>query len=384
MEIYLDNSATTRVCEKAVSEMSRCFSQVYANPSSKHRAGFEAELEIKNAAKIIADILHCHESEIIFTSGGTESDNLAIFGAAKAKARYGRHFITTQIEHPAVIMPFKELERQGCEVTYLPVDHEGCVSVNDVKNALRDDTVLVSVMMVNNETGSRQPVEEIGAMLKKQAGNTLFHVDAVQGFGQYPIRPAACGIDMLSVSAHKLHGPKGAGFLYVSKNVRIAPMLFGGGQQKDMRPGTQNVPGIVGMAAAAGELYTGLKERVAFEYHLKNILIKKLLEIDGVRINGQEPLKGAPHIISASFEGIRSEVMLHALEEKGIYVSSGSACASNHPGLSGTLRAMGIDEKSINGTIRFSLCGYNTEEEIEITAKAVGELAATLRKYVRK
>lgn len=384
MEVYLDNSATTKVCPAAADAALRVMRETFANPSSKHRAGFLAERELKEAAKIIAGSLHCSEKELIFTSGGTESDNMAIFGTAASRARKGRHFITTGIEHPAVLMPFAELEKQGCEVTYLRVSSEGLVSVESVKNALRPDTVLVSVMMVNNETGSRQPVEEIGTMLKKEAPDVYFHVDAVQGFGKYRIKPAVCGIDMLSVSAHKIHGPKGIGLLYVRNGVRVSPLLYGGGQQRDLRPGTENVPGIAAMAAAVSDIYSDFDNKIRREYNLKKRLTEGLLSMEGVTVNGQSLPAGAPHIVSASFEGIKSEVLLHALEERGIYVSSGSACASNHPGLSGTLKAMGLTDAAINGTIRFSLCADNNEEEIDYTLNALGELLPALRRFVRK
>lgn len=382
MNIYLDNSATTKVHPEVVSAMNKIYLEEFGNPSSKHAMGFEAEKIMRAAIASIAKTLHAKESEILITSGGTESDNMAIFGTARAKVRVGKHIITTRIEHPAVSNPIIELEKQGFDVTYLEVDSEGVVTVDAVREALREDTILVSIMMVNNEIGTREPIEEIGAMLKKEAPNAYFHVDAVQGYGKYKIRPADIGIDLMSVSSHKIHGPKGIGFLYIRDGVRVLPLLYGGGQQKDRRPGTENVPGIVGMSKAAELIYEDFDEKISHMKNLRDRLKEGISKIEDVRLNG--PADGAPHIVSASFAKISSEVLLHALEDKGIYVSSGSACASNHPGISGTLKAIGVEDEYINGTIRFSMCADNTEEEIDEVIRVLEELVPQLRRFTRK
>ncbi len=390
-EIYLDNAATTRVypsvCEKMVEVMARD----YGNPSSLHMKGFAAEQYVKESRKTIASILKVDEKEIVFTSGGTESNNMAIIGAAMANKRRGKHLITTAIEHASVYNPFIWLEEQGFEVTYLPVERHGIVSLEALEAAIREDTILVSVMAVNNEIGTVQPLDEIGGIIKKKSPEILFHVDAIQGFGKIEIYPSKLRIDLMSVSGHKLHGPKGIGFLYIKNKVKVRPLILGGGQQKDMRSGTENVPGIAGLGEAAKEVFKDFSKKQESLYALREQLVNRLEQMDGVRINGfahrvskvNLHQGAAPHVVSASFENIRAEVLLHALEERGIYVSSGSACSSNHPAISGTLRAIGVEKKYLDATIRFSLCYDTTEEEINICCEVLEALLPMLRRFTR-
>ncbi len=383
MEVYLDNAATTRCFPGAAELMCRIMTEDYGNPSSMHKKGVEAERYLREAKKIIADNLRVGEKELYFTSGGTESDNLALMGCAHANRRAGRHLVTTCIEHPAVLNTMKHLEEEGFEVTYLPVDEYGVVRPEDLEAALREDTILVSVMYVNNELGSVQPIREIGELLGKRKKKILFHVDAVQAYGKYRIRPKKLGVDLLSVSGHKIHGPKGIGFLYVGEQVKIRPILFGGGQQKDLRSGTENVPGIAGLGEAVRESYTDFDAKIDRMYALRERLLRGIEAMEDTAVNGKRGRESAPHVVSAGFAGIRAEVLLHALEEKGIYVSSGSACASNHPALSSTLKAIGVKRELLDSTLRFSLSEFTTEEEITYCLKALGELLPVLRRFTR-
>lgn len=384
MEIYFDNSATTPVFPVVRETMMRTLEADFGNPSSMHRKGMDAEHYVREAKARIARTLKVEEKEILFTSGGTESNNLAIMGVASAHSRQGKHLITTAIEHPSVSATMHHLEEQGYQVTYLPVNHEGKISLTDLENAITDETILVSVMMVNNEIGTREPIEEIGALVKKKNPQTLFHVDAIQGYGKYQIRPKKWNIDLLSVSGHKIHGPKGVGFLYIRDKIKINPIVFGGEQQKGLRSGTENVPGIAGLGAAAEEIYRDHDARIEKLYRCKERMVNGLKSLENVTVNGPAPREGAPHVISASFAGIRSEVLLHALEERGIYVSAGSACASNHPGLSSTLIAIGLDSRLLDCTLRFSFSIFTTEEEVDETLQALAELLPFLRRFTRK
>ena len=384
MEAYFDNSATTKVldCVKDAVVDAMCVN--YGNAAAKHRKGVEAENLIREAKKAIADTLKVQEKEILFTSGGTESNNTALIGTALANRRAGKHLITTGVEHPSIYNTMSFLEEMGFEVTYLPVDHLGHISLEDLEKAIREDTVLVSVMYVNNEVGAVEPIEAISQCIKKKNPKTLFHVDAIQAYGKYKIRPKKQGIDLLSVSGHKIHAPKGVGFLYIRDGVKIRPILFGGGQQKGMRSGTENVPGCVGLGVAAREAYKDFDARIEKLYTLREHLIAGLKPLGGVTINGSEDRTNAPQIVSASFEGVRSEVLLHALEDKGVYVSSGSACSSNHPGISGTLKGIGVKKELLDSTIRFSLGDLNVEEEVDYAIGVLGELLPVLRRYQMK
>jgi cysteine desulfurase len=364
--------------------MTHIMCEDYGNPSSMHTKGVESEKYIRHAKEIIAKTLKVQEKEILFTSGGTESDNIALIGGAMANHRAGRHIITTRIEHPAILQTCAYLEEQGFEVTYLPVDGKGVIRLSDLEKSMRRDTIIVSIMHTNNEIGSVQPIEEAGAIIKRMNPNTLFHVDAVQGFGKYKIYPKRMNIDLLSVSAHKIHGPKGVGFLYINEKAKVRPIIFGGGQQKGMRSGTENVPGIAGMAMAVEKVYDNLEAKTDYLYALKDQFIQGVTQIDGIKLNGPySDRAGAPHVVSVSIQGIRSEVMLHALEDKGIYVSAGSACASNKPAISATLKAIGVEKQYLDSTLRFSFSLFTTMEEIDYTINCMKELIPTLRRYTR-
>jgi cysteine desulfurase len=383
MEAYLDNSATTRCSEAAKNKMVEALTVDFGNPSSMHMKGVEAEKYVKEAATAIAKTLRCQEKEIVFTSGGTESNNLAIIGTALANQRAGRHIITTSVEHASVKNTMRFLEEEGFEITYLPVDANGEISLEDLKRELREDTILVSMMMVNNEIGALEPIENAGEIIKNHNPATVFHVDAIQAYGKFQIIPKRMHIDLLSVSGHKIHGPKGIGFLYTKEKTKIRPISFGGDQQKGMRSGTINVPGIAGLGVAAAEAYAHLAENAEHMYELKAYFADKLQQIGDVTINGKAGHDSAPQIISASFLGVRSEVLLHSLEDRNIYVSAGSACSSNHPSQSGTLLNIGLDHAHQESTLRFSFCPETTREELDYTYGVLEELLPMLRRYTR-
>lgn len=383
MEVYLDNSATTKCLPQVAELMTKIMCEDYGNPSSMHRKGVESEKYIRYAREIIAKTLKVQDKEILFTSGGTESDNIALIGTAIANCRAGNHIITTRIEHPAVLQTCAYLEEQGFNITYLPVDANGIISLSDLKSAMTKQTILVSIMHTNNEIGSLQPIAEAGELIKCMNPQTVFHVDAVQGFGKFRIYPKKMKIDLLSVSAHKIHGPKGVGFLYINEKIKIKPITYGGGQQRGMRSGTENVPGIAGMALAVEEIYNNFDAKIDYLYALKDRFIKGLSAIEGVRVNGLTKRDSAPHVVSVSIQGIRSEVLLHALEDKGIYVSAGSACASNKPAISSTLKAIGVEKQYLDSTLRFSFSMFTTEEEIDYTLQQMCVILPMLRKYTR-
>lgn len=384
MEVYLDNSATTRCLPSVAKLMTKIMCEDYGNPSSMHTKGIESEKYLRYAKEVIAKTLKVQEKEILFTSGGTESDNIALIGTALANSRAGKHIITTKIEHPAVLQTCAFLEEQGFQVTYLPVDANGVIRLADLEKAMTRQTILVSIMHTNNEIGSLQPIEEAGVLIKRLNPNTIFHVDAVQGFGKFRIFPKKLNIDLLSVSAHKIHGPKGVGFLYINEKIKVKPIIYGGGQQKGMRSGTENVPGIAGMALAIEESYHDLDAKMEYLYELKRKFIQGISQLEGIKINGLTGLDSAPHIISVSVQGVRSEVMLHALEERGIYVSAGSACASNKPATSATLKAIGVEKQYLDATLRFSFSNETTEEEVRMALKAMYEIVPMLRRYTRR
>lgn len=382
-EVYLDNSATTRVFDSVRDVMVQAMMADYGNTSSRHMKGVEAENYIKSAREEIAKSLKVKDKEIIFTSGGTESNNMALIGVAMANKRAGNHLITSGIEHASIYNTMIFLEEQGFRVTYLPTDHNGHVSLDALREAICDETILVSVMYVNNEMGAVEPIEEIAKIIKEKKSKAYFHVDAIQGYGKYVIRPKKMGIDLMSVSAHKIHGPKGVGFLYVDEKVKIKPIIFGGGQQKNMRSGTENVPGCAGMGMAVKEMYTNHEAKVEQIYALKERMVKGLQEIEGVTVHGLTGRDSAPQIVSAGFEGVRAEVLLHALEDRGVYVSSGSACSSNHPGISGTLKGIGVKDSLLDSTLRFSFGLFNTEEDVDYCLAQLRELLPMLRRYRR-
>lgn len=384
MEAYLDNSATTFVFDSVRDVMVRTMTADFGNPSSLHRKGVEAERYVKTARETIARQLKAEEKEIVFTSGGTESNNMALLGAAFANRRSGNHIITTGIEHASVANPVKFLAEQGFRVTYLPVDERGVVRLEALEEALDEETILVSVMYVNNEIGSVQPVDEIAKLVHAKNPQILFHVDAIQAFGKYVIRPKREGIDLLSVSGHKIHGPKGSGFLYIRDRAKVQPLILGGDQQKGMRSGTENVPGIAGLGEAVTQVYQDHEARVETLYGLRERLVEGFSGIEGARVNGPRGREGAPHIVSVSFAEVRAEVMLHALEEKGIYVSSGSACSSQHnKTYSATLTGIGLPKELLDCTVRFSFSIFTTKEEIDYTLEVLERLVPMLRKYRR-
>ena len=383
MEAYFDNSATTRCYPEVAEIVVKTMTEDFGNPSAMHLKGVEAEKYVREAAQILAKILKVNEKEIIFTSGGTESNNLALFGGADANKRSGNHIITTSVEHAAVGQPAERLEQMGYEVTIVPVDHRGVVQLEALEKALRPDTILVSTMYVNNEVGAVMPVEEIAKLVHEKSPKALYHVDAIQAFGKYRIYPKKAGIDMLSVSSHKIHGPKGVGFLYINEKARIQPQILGGGQQAGMRSGTDNVPGIAGLGVAAKMVYTDFDEKIEHMYQLKERLAEGFLKLPDVRLNGMEIREGAPQILSASFLGVRSEVLLHTLEEKGIYVSAGSACSSHKRKAVGTLSAMGMEAAQRESTLRFSFSEENTFEEVDYALEVIGQVLPMLRRYSR-
>lgn len=395
MEVYLDNSATTRVTDGARDLMMKVLYEDFGNPSSLHLMGVKAEQYMKEAAGIIAASLKVEPKEIIFTSGGTESNNLALIGTAMANKRRGNHIITTRIEHPSVQQPLVYLEENGFEISFAPVDATGKLMKEKLFELVKENTILVSIMYVNNEIGAVQDIAELASELKKIKNDLILHVDAVQAFGKYRIYPKREGIDLLTLSGHKIHGPKGSGALYVSDKVRINPVVFGGGHQRGLRSGTENVPAIAGIGQAVSELYNDFEEKISRMYGLKQSFLREVSRLEGVTINGlpmtctdafemEQIRKTAPHIMNVSFQGVRSEVLLHSLEEKGIYVSAGSACSSHHPQPSVTLTAIGLHKDLMDSTLRFSMSDQTTLEEIQYTLEQIRELLPNLRKYSRK
>lgn len=384
MKCYFDNSATTRCFDSVAEIVAQVMRVDYGNPSSLHTKGVEAEQYVRYAKEQIAKSLKVQEKEILFTSGGTEADNLAIIGCAMANYRRGRHLITTKIEHPAVMQTMNYLESLGYRVTYLPVDRYGCIRIGDLEAAITPETILVSIMHTNNEIGSVMPIEEAGRVIKQRNPQTLFHVDAVQGYGKCRIYPRKAGIDLLSVSGHKIHGPKGIGFLYVGEKVKINPILFGGGQQGGMRSGTENVPGIAGLGKAVEEIFAHLDEDVNRLYDYKEYFSERVLAIPDVSLNGPRGRDGAPHIVSLSVRGIRAEVLLHSLDAEGIYISAGSACSSHKAAPSATLQAIGMEREFLESTVRFSFSVETTKEQIDYALAVLNEQIPKLRRYTRK
>lgn len=377
MEIYFDNSATTRPYDEVAAAVYDTMKINYGNPSSLHKLGIEAERAVKQAKERIASALKASPGEILFTSGGTESDNIALLGATGAGR--GRHIISTPLEHPAVLNTLDELKRRGYFIEYTPVDSAGRVRMNEFKRMIRPDTVLVTAMLVNNEIGTIEPVKEMSRFLKAANPRALMHVDAVQGFGKVPMTADSLGADLISLSSHKIHGPKGMGALYIRKGVRIKPILFGGGQQQGLRSGTENVPGIVGFGLAAKMAVTDLAEKTAHMEAVRNRLRDGIKNsIDNIMIN--TPEIAAPHILNISFAGTKAEVVLHSLEMQNIFVSSGSACSSHKKEPSYVLTEIGVPRKMIDGSIRFSLSEFNTEDDADAAIEALKSIIPRLRK----
>ena len=380
MEIYLDNSATTKPYQEVVDKMVLALTTQYGNPSSIYKKGIEVEREIKEIRRNIARSLGAKETEIYFTSGGTECNNTIIRSVANLNKKTKNHIISTVIEHPSVLNTLKDLEANGFEVTYLPVGKDGKISLENLKNAIKKETILVSVMHVNNEIGTIQPIEEIGKYLKSLDEKVYFHVDGVQSYAKIKFRPSRYNIDFMSVSGHKLHGPKGIGFMYVKENNRIKPLLTGGGQEIGIRSGTENVPGIYGIGEAVRILNQDLEGTIDKVRGLRDLLKEEILaNIDNVKINSPED--GVCHVLNVSFRGVRGEVLLHYLEQKEIYVSTGSACSSKKKG-SHVLNAIGLTPDEIEGAIRFSLSDLNTKEEIMQTVEVLKESVSDLRMII--
>lgn len=380
----MDNSATTRCYEEVRDIVVKTMMEDFGNPSSMHMKGVESEKYMKEASARIARTLKAGEKEIYFTSGGTESNNWALIGTALANQRTGKHIITTAIEHPAVSAPCEFLESQGFTVTRLGVDSQGKISLDELEQAITPETILVSVMYVNNEIGSVQPIAQIGELIKKKNPGAYFHVDAIQAYGKYRIIPKKMKIDMLSASGHKIHGPKGVGFLYIGEKVKINPYIYGGGQQKGMRSGTDNVAGAAGLGAAAEKIYKNLDENTAHMRSLRDFFAEELGGMEQVVVHGPKGEECAPHIISAAFVGVRSEVLLHTLEDRKIYVSAGSACSTHKRSGSPTLTAIGIPREQMESTVRFSFCESTSREELEYTLKVLREVLPMLRRYTRR
>ncbi len=362
--IYLDNSATTRISESASKEAIFAMTECFANPSARYSIGLFAEKILTESRNKVANALHSDSKNIIFTSGGTESDNLAILGGSNIKV--GKHAITTSVEHPAVLKAFSELEKKGFTVTYLDPDSSGVVSEEKVLSALTKETSFVSIMHINNVTGAIMPIENLAPLIKKVSPRALFHVDAVQSFGKVDLFPKKWGIDFLSVSSHKIHGPKGCGALYKSEKSTLHPILFGGGQEGNLRSGTENMPGIAGFAKACEEIAP--KEHYEKIFSLKKDFAEKLLSLNGVELNGNLE-NSSPYILNVSFVGIRSEIMLNALSEEKIFVSAGSSCAKGSSKASAPLKAM--DAPHPDNAIRFSFSKYTTKEELDITYSTI-------------
>lgn len=382
--IYFDNAATTRASEQVAEKMTEMLCHNFGNPASVNKLGLQVEREIKKTTEVLSRGIHCKTNEIYYTSGGTEGDNWAIFGTAEGYQRQGKHLITTKIEHPAVKKPMELLEQRGYDVTWLSVDKKGKIDLEELKQSIRNDTILVSIILINNETGVIQDIEKIGKIIKQQNENTLFHVDAVQAFGKYAINVERMNIDLLTMSAHKINGPKGVGMLYKKQGLKIKPYILGGGQQQGQRSGTENGAGVAGLGVAADICFQNMKKNQQTVFDVKRTLVEGILnDIADVQINGDTLEQGSPYVLNVTFKGLRSEVLLHALESKDIFVSAGSACDSKKKIGSPVLTAMGLPFDEIEGAIRFSFCQYNTVEEAKECLKQLKEIVPFLRKYNR-
>lgn len=392
MSVYLDNSATTRQYDQVTDAMAEAMRDFYGNPSSLHRLGIDAEKKVRASRKSLAGAFGCSEDEVIFTSCGTEADNTVLMGAAASRKRVGKKIITTAVEHPAILEPAKKLESMGYQVEYIGVDKNCRLNMDHLKAAISEDTILISVMGVNNEAGTIMPIREIAQLKdefnKKNGTQIWLHSDAVQAFGKIPVnvKKQWQGVDLISVSGHKIHGPKGMGALYVRKGLNIEPFMIGGGQEKHMRSGTENTPGIIGFGMAADLAMAKFDERTRIMSEARKYLLDGIkAEIKDVLINspeeaGMESGLCCPSVLNVSFLGTRGEVILHTLEQEGIYVSTGSACSSNKKGRSHVLAAMGLKDKEIEGAIRFSFSEFNTQAEMEYTLEKVKQAVARFRK----
>jgi cysteine desulfurase len=386
MKVYLDNSATTAMATEVIDAMLPYFSEEMGNAQSVHSFGQRAKAAVERARRQVASLINSAPGEIVFLSGGTEADNLAIRGIAESHRDHGRHIITTSIEHPAVLATCEALEAAGFRVTFLPVSGQGIVSIDEIRKAISDDTVLISMMLANNETGTIQPIEDIAGVVADARARGLdhlhFHTDAVQAVGKVPIDVKRLGVDLLSLSGHKIHGPKGIGALYVRKGTRLTKLIYGGHHERDRRAGTENVPGIVGLGKAAELARERLDERIRRMRELRDYLERELASgLPGVRVNGDKQRR-APNISNMSFEGVDGESLLIALDLKGVAVSTGSACASGSLEPSHVLQALGLTRDEIRGSLRFSLSAYTTREEIDYAASVLRETVTRLREMI--
>ena len=383
--IYLDNCATTRPRPEVVAAVERTMAEEFGNPSSLHRLGLRAEKLVKEARNRTADFLKVQESEIYFTSGGTESNNIVVQGIASIKSSKGKHIVTTSIEHPAVMNTLKYLEKKGFEITWLRNDHLGKIDIGELKESLRDDTILVTVIHVNNEVGIIQDIEEIGKALSTEKSKPHFHLDGVQSFAKLPLSLKAWGVDSYAFSGHKLHGPKGIGGLYLDSKVNLPPLLFGGNQERGLRSGTENVPGIVGLSTALSFVSKDSAREFAHVNNLKSLMIELLIEgIPEIKINSPVNPLFSPYILNVSIPWTRGEIMVHSLEDKDIYVSTTSACSSKGKSKSHVLEAIGLDDKCIEGTLRISFSHENTEDDIRIAAREITNAAVEIRSIMRR
>lgn len=390
--IYLDNSATTRPYEEVIFEMSRLQAECFGNPSSLHRMGLQAEKVLRKARTSVAESLHASPEEILFTGSGTEADNTALFGGVYANRRRGNKIVVTAIEHPAVLTACQKLERDGFQVVVIGVDRCGLVDLDELKRSVDESTILVSVMAVNNELGTVQPLETIGRILQK-VGGVLFHTDGVQAMGKIPVDLATCHIDLMSVSAHKIHGPKGVGALYVRKGTKLEPLIYGGGQEHGMRGGTENTPGIAGFGVAAEQQHKNQEERIDQIQRVRTYLLSELKDkIEDCVINSPESVWGqtavengvsSPSILNVSFPGCRGEVLLHTLEQKDIFVSTGAACSSRKKA-SHVLTTAGLPAALTESALRFSISEFNTTDDIDIVVSALATATEGMRSLRRR
>ncbi len=391
MNLYFDHAATTPLCNEALKAMQRMLQIDYGNPSSLHAKGLDAENEVNKARNYIAKLLGVKEKAIYFTSGGTESNNLCIQGVARAYHRSGKHIITSKIEHASVGETFTFLENQGFEVTRLPVDHTGQVSLDVLRRTIRPDTTIVSIMHVNNELGTIQDIQSIGKIIKEVNPNTLFHVDGVQGFGKFNLQLKQCQVDMYSASGHKIYGPKGVGFAYIDENIKIIPLQYGGSQQKGVRPGTENVAGIVGMYEAAKQMMLTNEERYSRLIELKAYFVERLVEeLPDWYVNSRystgvfDKEIASPYIVNIRSKSIKGEVLLHSLEDDKIAVSTGSACSSKKLNVSHVLKAIGLSDEESDKSIRISFSHSQSKEDVDCLIDALKKNDKIFGRFVKK
>jgi cysteine desulfurase len=378
--VYFDNSATTKPHREVIDGVAECMELYFANPSSAHRLGLEAEKRARSAREKVAKLMGAQPGEIVFTSGGSEANNTALKGVAAEKG----HVISSRIEHPSVLKTLQSLEKRGIEVTYLNVDSRGLIDIDELSGSVREDTRLVTIMHVNNEIGSIQPVESIAATVREKNRRARIHIDAVQSLGKLSIDVKKLGIDLMSFSAHKIHGPKGIGALYVRKGLSISPLITGGGQEMDIRSGTENLPAMWGFGIACDIISTGMNEKIAHVEEIKRHFINRLMEVEGALINSPRDGVHIGNILSVSFEGIRGEVLLHALEDYNIFVSTGSACSARRSSEKNyVLPSIGLKECQAEGTIRFSFSYLNTIDEVDYTVEALKKILPFLRRIGR-